>query len=451
MTKNSKRQQKHKSVQSLRSKESGAHTSGLDLLSEELRQQYEESGMDPSELVIAPGAKAKPAKGAQQREVEQLCRRLRGHYAARERRAAGGAGAARRGAAGTEGGRGGVGGGGEGEAAGEEKARVEREEEEEGAMDPDMYGGGGDRAEAAGEAVEWQRRDGGDGAGGEVDDYGEMNGEDEEGEEDEEEVVVLGGGQFTPEQIAEAEKRFEETHGRALPGAGSSTDPEGPAPVHVLPLYAMLPQARQAQVFQPHPAGHRLIIVATNVAETSLTIPGIRYVVDAGRAKAKLLEEGSGGQVARYELRGVARVGELVGALARARIDSRRSLAAAWRSQPTLLQRELAAWLPKAQQGGLVRLWPLLAQQVHEQSVSSEGAGVAKGRGKGKGKGKGKGQDVEGGQGSGRQGAGAAGVGAAAAAGGGRTGAAAAGAGGGGAAAGKAAKAFGTGKRGLQR
>lgn len=45
-------------------------------------------------------------------------------------------------------------------------------------------------------------------------------------------------------------------------------------PVHVLPLYAMLPPAQQARVFRPPPPGHRLIVVATNVAETSLTIPG---------------------------------------------------------------------------------------------------------------------------------------------------------------------------------
>ena len=44
--------------------------------------------------------------------------------------------------------------------------------------------------------------------------------------------------------------------------------------MHVLPLYALLPRAAQAQVFQPPPAGARLIVVATNVAETSLTIPG---------------------------------------------------------------------------------------------------------------------------------------------------------------------------------
>jgi ATP-dependent RNA helicase DHX37/DHR1 len=39
------------------------------------------------------------------------------------------------------------------------------------------------------------------------------------------------------------------------------------------------------KVFQPPPEGSRLVVVATNVAETSLTIPGIRYVIDCGRAK----------------------------------------------------------------------------------------------------------------------------------------------------------------------
>ena len=50
-------------------------------------------------------------------------------------------------------------------------------------------------------------------------------------------------------------------------------------PVHVLPLYAMLPPSAQARVFQKPPEGHRLIVVATNVAETSLTIPGTSFVI----------------------------------------------------------------------------------------------------------------------------------------------------------------------------
>jgi ATP-dependent RNA helicase DHX37/DHR1 len=57
--------------------------------------------------------------------------------------------------------------------------------------------------------------------------------------------------------------------------------------VHVLPLYSQLPTNQQLRVFESPPDGSRLIVLATNVAETSLTIPGIRYVFDCGRAKEK--------------------------------------------------------------------------------------------------------------------------------------------------------------------
>ncbi|HEU5151249.1 MAG TPA: ATP-dependent RNA helicase HrpA [Iamia sp.] len=51
----------------------------------------------------------------------------------------------------------------------------------------------------------------------------------------------------------------------------------------VLPLYARLSAAEQQRVFAPH--GRRRVVLATNVAETSLTVPGVRYVVDAGTAR----------------------------------------------------------------------------------------------------------------------------------------------------------------------
>ncbi|TRZ54501.1 ATP-dependent RNA helicase HrpA [bacterium] len=51
----------------------------------------------------------------------------------------------------------------------------------------------------------------------------------------------------------------------------------------VLPLFARLPWREQRRIFQP--ASRRKIVVATNVAETSITIPGIRYVIDTGRAR----------------------------------------------------------------------------------------------------------------------------------------------------------------------
>lgn len=52
----------------------------------------------------------------------------------------------------------------------------------------------------------------------------------------------------------------------------------------ILPLYARLPTAEQQRVFQPSRTGRR-VVLATNVAETSLTVPGIRYVVDPGTAR----------------------------------------------------------------------------------------------------------------------------------------------------------------------
>ncbi|KAL8137131.1 hypothetical protein V2J09_003132 [Rumex salicifolius] len=65
-------------------------------------------------------------------------------------------------------------------------------------------------------------------------------------------------------------------------------------PMCVLPLYAMLPAADQLRVFSKVKEGERLVIVATNVAETSLTIPGIKYVVDTGREKVKEYNSSNG-------------------------------------------------------------------------------------------------------------------------------------------------------------
>lgn len=72
--------------------------------------------------------------------------------------------------------------------------------------------------------------------------------------------------------------------------------PKGALKPHILPLYASLPTAQQMRVFQPPPEGSRLIVLATNVAETSLTIPNIRYVFDSGRAKEKRFEPTTGVQ-----------------------------------------------------------------------------------------------------------------------------------------------------------
>ena len=55
----------------------------------------------------------------------------------------------------------------------------------------------------------------------------------------------------------------------------------------VLPLFAALPQAAQQRVFQPAPPRTRKIILATNIAETSVTVSGVRFIIDCGKAKIK--------------------------------------------------------------------------------------------------------------------------------------------------------------------
>ncbi|XP_004246637.1 pre-mRNA-splicing factor ATP-dependent RNA helicase DEAH10 [Solanum lycopersicum] len=63
--------------------------------------------------------------------------------------------------------------------------------------------------------------------------------------------------------------------------------PECSRKLLTFPIFSSLPSEKQMRVFMPSPAGYRKVILATNIAETSVTIPGIRYVVDPGLVKAR--------------------------------------------------------------------------------------------------------------------------------------------------------------------
>jgi ATP-dependent RNA helicase DHX33 len=69
--------------------------------------------------------------------------------------------------------------------------------------------------------------------------------------------------------------------------------------VLVCPMYASLPQGQQARIFLTAPPGTRKCILATNIAETSITIPGIKYVIDTGKCKEKrfMARDTSGGEL----------------------------------------------------------------------------------------------------------------------------------------------------------
>lgn len=76
----------------------------------------------------------------------------------------------------------------------------------------------------------------------------------------------------TEGEILNAAKKL---RGASLPGRGG--------PVEILPLYARLSTEQQNLIFAPHSASR--IVLATNVAESSITVPGIRYVIDTGTAR----------------------------------------------------------------------------------------------------------------------------------------------------------------------
>ena len=74
----------------------------------------------------------------------------------------------------------------------------------------------------------------------------------------------------------------------SLPAQG---DEQG---VAILPLHGDLPVDQQSQVLQPDPQGRRRVVLATNVAESSVTLPGVRVVIDSGLAREPRFDPNSG-------------------------------------------------------------------------------------------------------------------------------------------------------------
>ncbi|KAF2665151.1 P-loop containing nucleoside triphosphate hydrolase protein [Microthyrium microscopicum] len=88
-------------------------------------------------------------------------------------------------------------------------------------------------------------------------------------------ILVFLTGQDTVESLERLVNEYGDTLGPEVPK------------ILALPLFAALPQAAQQKVFQPAPFKTRKVILSTNIAETSVTVPGVRYVIDSGKMKMK--------------------------------------------------------------------------------------------------------------------------------------------------------------------
>lgn len=113
-----------------------------------------------------------------------------------------------------------------------------------------------------------------------------------------EEIATLGPGDIltflpTERDILEAHQRLRGWEKQTRVGQA----------LEIVPLYARLSTAEQNKVFQPHTG--RRIVLATNVAESSLTVPGIRYVIDTGTARISRYSPRS--QVQRLPIEAVSR------------------------------------------------------------------------------------------------------------------------------------------------
>jgi ATP-dependent helicase HrpB len=84
-------------------------------------------------------------------------------------------------------------------------------------------------------------------------------------------------------------------------------DSQLPPDVRVAPLYGALPPAQQDAAIHPAPAGQRKVVLATSIAETSLTIEGVRVVIDSGLARVPRFQPASG--LTRLETVRVSRAG----------------------------------------------------------------------------------------------------------------------------------------------
>src|SRR6202000_3512792 len=84
-----------------------------------------------------------------------------------------------------------------------------------------------------------------------------------------------------------------------------SKETVSPASIRILPLFGELPPEDQDDALTPSPPGTRKVVLATNIAETSLTIQGVRVVVDSGLVRRSMFDPSTG--MSRLETQRISR------------------------------------------------------------------------------------------------------------------------------------------------
>lgn len=116
-------------------------------------------------------------------------------------------------------------------------------------------------------------------------------------------ILVFLTGQHEIEQACQGLKKAvleKEKEYRESSSSSSSTSPSSSewhvslSQLQILPLYASLEILDQTAIFGPTPRNYRKVIFATNIAQTSVTIPNIRFVVDSGFVKQKMYDPTTG-------------------------------------------------------------------------------------------------------------------------------------------------------------
>ena len=140
------------------------------------------------------------------------------------------------------------------------------------------------------EEMEEEREEGG---GEDKNDKEKVDGGNKKEDGKKEEERIEEESEKEKEKMEEEEKREEEEEGRkkiVINREEEAKRREIPKKILILPLYSKLSSIEQTRIFASHDMNTRVFIISTNVAETSLTLPGIKYVVDSGKEKKKIFD-----------------------------------------------------------------------------------------------------------------------------------------------------------------